>query len=315
MHEFDWITRYFAPLTGGRSEALGLKDDAGVLTVPDGKQLVVTTDTINESIHFLPGTSPQHIAHKALATNLSDLAAMGATPLAYTLNLSLPGDVDEAWLQAFTNALAALQKEYSIFLLGGDTTRSQSGVSISITAFGLVDTPLTRSGAKVGDAVYVTGSVGDAVCGLHALQHNHQADTLLARHLAPTPRVSVGLALHGVATACLDVSDGLVQDADHIASTSQVGLRIHASQVPLSQAAQDYSAQHSLALTDLLTGGDDYELLFTAPVAAQPTLEDIAKQTGVPITRIGEVVAGSGVTLLDENGKPIALDKAGWQHF
>lgn len=317
MHEFDWIARYFAPLTNGREEALGLKDDAALLTVPPGMQLVVTTDTSNAGIHFLDSATPQQIAHKSLAVNLSDLAAMGAEPLAYQLALSLPEDTDEPWLAAFCEGLHLLQRECNIFLLGGDTTRTNGQLSVTITAFGL--TPqgqaLTRAGAKPGDLLYVTGAIGNGYMGLLSAQQKW-CNTEVERHyFSPTPRLVIGETLRGIATACVDISDGLLQDAGHIASASGVSINIHANAIPLSGAASTLMAQHNIALTKLLAGGDDYELAFTAPEAHDAKLQHIAAQTGILIHAIGEVRDGSGVMLLDAQGEPITIARAGYQHF
>lgn len=320
MHEFEWIETYLTPLTQGREAALGLQDDAAIVRFAPAHELVITTDTINEAIHFLPGTRPADIAHKALATNLSDLAAKGAIPYAYSLALSLSAAQDEAWLADFCGGLAALQQPHDCFLLGGDMTRSDGSLSITITAFGWVTpgTALLRRNARPGDTVYVSGTIGDAYCGLHQLQHS--ADTspqtpLVVRYLRPTPRCALGRALIGTASACLDISDGLLQDAGHIAACSHAALQLDAASIPLSDAVRDYAQTHHIAHTALLAGGDDYELLFTAPPHARQTLEQLAQQTGTPVTAIGEVREGSGVQLCDAQGRPIACEQSGWQHF
>jgi thiamine-monophosphate kinase len=322
MHEFEWIARYFAPLTRGRAEALGLQDDAALLSIPHDQQLVVTTDTINESIHFFAGIPPQYIAHKALATNLSDIAAKGATPYAYSLALSLAPSVNEAWIADFCAGLAAQQDAAYIFLLGGDTTRSSGPLSVTITAFGLVPDGimLKRSGAQIGDAIWVTGSIGDAYGGLQLCLHpdipiaDEHRSYLMQRYHLPTPRIELGQAIRALATSCLDISDGLLQDAGHIASASHVALSIESEAIPLSDAALELMQQDILFM-DLITGGDDYELLFTAPADASAQLMAIANQTGIPITRIGSVQPGSGVTLVDKAGMPIPFTKGGWQHI
>ncbi len=320
MHEFEWIETYLRPLTGGRKEALALRDDAAIISCAPGQELVVTTDTINEAIHFLRDTPADAIAHKALATNLSDLAAKGATPYAYSLALSLTEAEHEAWLAAFCDSLAALQQDYGCFLLGGDMTRSRGGLSIAITALGWVapDTALRRSGAQPGDMVYVSGTIGDALCGLHQLQHHPNTDPtgwLTTRYQRPTPRCALGRALIGTATACLDISDGLLQDGGHIAACSQVALELDATRIPISDPARAYCRQHHLPLGELLAGGDDYELLFTVPAEQHKVLPAIAAETGLALTAIGHVGEGAGIRLVDAHGQPIAYDKSGWQHF
>lgn len=317
MHEFEWIAHYFAPLTHGRSEALGLKDDAALLQIPDGMQLVITTDTLNAGVHFLADAPAQFIAHKALAVNVSDLAAMGASPLAYNLALSLPKDINEPWLGAFCAGLLELQKETAIFLLGGDTTYSQGPLSITITAFGCVEkgTALLRSGAQAGDRLYTTGTIGDGYLGLLSAQREWGISDVEKRYYSPSPRVAVGKALSGIATSCMDISDGLLQDAGHIAQASGMALIIHAPEIPLSHSAQQLLAMHPIALTDLLAGGDDYELLFTASPQRKAEISEIAVATGVAIHEIGEVTKGAHVALLDSNGQPIRYERGGWQHF
>lgn len=291
MSEFAWIATYFAPLAG--EGALGLKDDAALLKVPHGQQLVITTDTLNEGVHFKAGTSPKKIAQKALRVNLSDLAAKGATPIGYTLNLSLPIGTSEAFIEDFCAGLKADQAQFDIALLGGDTTRTLGPLSISITAFGACITPLLRSGAKVGDGVYVSGSIGAGFLGLH----NHSPKTI-AHYELPTPRLALGRTLVGLAHSCMDVSDGLVQDMGHLCAASGVGADIQLSAIPLADNAYDAAAQ--------LTGGDDYELLFTLP-------PDASAPQGC--TRIGTITAGSMPRFLDAEGQEVTFERGGWQHF
>lgn len=297
MNEFDLIASYLAPLAG--KGALGLKDDAALLEVPAGEQLIITTDTLNEGIHFKGGTPPDKIAQKALRVNLSDLAAKSAAPLGYTLNLSLPvmpshdGVTSrEDFLANFCRGLAADQAAFSIALLGGDTTRTHGPLGITITAFGTTDAPLLRSGAKVGDGVYVTGKIGSGFLGLH----DHSSETV-AHYELPMPRLSQGMALRGIATACMDISDGLVQDLGHLYAASGVGAEIELAQIPLADPAYDRMAQ--------ITGGDDYELLFTAPQDAELP----------PCTRIGTMTQSPNIHWLDEQGQNVSITKGGWQHF
>lgn len=313
MREFDWIARYFQPLTLGHTAALNLQDDAALLTVPVDKQLVITTDTLIEGVHFFAHTAPADIAHKALAVNLSDLAAMGAVPYAYSLALSIPTDTTDEWMKAFSDSLGDQQKKYECFLLGGDSTASPAGISITITAYGLVNhgAAFKRSAGKVGDALYVTGTIGDSFLGLHALQHHHDAPELIARYLYPQPRIAIAQQLAENIHACMDVSDGLLQDLGHVCAASNVGATLHLHDVPLSNAARDYIHQHHIPLASLCSGGDDYELLFSAPVHTQiPTIID-----GVAITRIGELTAQKNIGVLDKNNQMMVLDQKGYQHF
>lgn len=287
MHEFERIAKYFAPLAA--PEGLGLRDDAAVLSIPEGMELVITKDVIVSGVHVRGAEPPERLAQKALRVNLSDLAAKGAQPLHYMVGLMVP-DVLPAWFEAFARGLAEDQRAFGLSLIGGDTTRS-STLAISITAFGVVPrgAMLTRAGAKVGHGVYVSGTIGKGVLGL-------KGDARFAEHYElPTPQLALGMRLRGVASACMDVSDGFLQDAGHIAQASNVGLVLHAPRIPLADGAQELLLQ--------LTGGDDYELLFTSP-------HDVAGAV-----HIGDVVAGSGVKLLDESGQAIAYNHGGYQHF
>lgn len=291
MHEFELIAQYLAPLSG--EGALGLKDDAALLDIPAGQKLVITTDTLNEGVHFKAGTTPDKIAQKALRVNLSDLAAMGAQAMGYTLNLSLPAPPDAAFIATFCEGLKRDQAEFDVSLLGGDTTRSNGPLSITITAYGTTNQPLLRSGAQVGDAIYVSGPIGAGYLGLH----NHSPVTI-AHYERPEPRLALGQELRVIATACMDISDGLVQDLGHLCAASNVGADVNLSNIPLADASYDATRQ--------ITGGDDYELLFTAPPNAQ-----------IPAgaTRIGQINDAQKLRLLDENGKPLKLKQGGWQHF
>ncbi len=313
MREFDWIARYFRPLTLGYESALNLQDDAALISVPDGQQLVITTDTLIEGVHFLVDTAPADIARKALAVNLSDLAAMGAAPYAYSLALSIPKNTTDEWIKSYSDALHAMQNMYGCFLLGGDSIASPAGISITITAYGLVNhgAALTRSAGVAGDALYVTGTIGDGFLGLHALENHHAAPELIARYLYPHARIAIAQQLAPNIHACMDISDGLMQDLGHICAASDVGAAIGLHDVPLSDAAHDYIHQHRIPLTSLCSGGDDYELLFSAPSHARiPNAID-----GVAITKIGELTSDKIMRVFDENNQLIVLDKKGYQHF
>lgn len=319
--EFDLIAKVFAPLARNEPGALSLKDDAAFIKPSPGHDLVVTTDAVVAGVHFFANDPPETIAAKALHVNLSDLAAKGATPRAYLLTAALSPEVDDAWLDAFASGLKRSQKQHGITLVGGDTVSTPGPLSFNIVALGEVagGTILTRSGANVGDDVWVTGTIGDAALGLRILKGadlGARANAgLIDRFRVPRPRLTVGQGLVGLASASLDVSDGLVADLGHIAETSRVAIRIEAPRVPLSVAVKAAIAQGVCSVTDLLTGGDDYEIAFTAPPTAAKRIAALAAKTKVPITKIGEVQKGKGVTVVDGQGAPLPILRGGYAHF
>ncbi len=308
MNEFALIHTYFRPLAAAFPGSLDLRDDAALLTSPPGMQLVVTADALSAGVHFFGTEDASLIARKALRTNISDLAAMGAQPFAYFLCVMLPRDTTEAWIARFAHGLAADQAAFGIHLAGGDTTRTDGPLSIAITALGHVPVgaALTRSGARGGDKIYVSGTLGDAALGLACFKGELPEDAFLQnRYVLPQPRVALGLALRGVASACMDISDGLVQDMGHICAASGVGAMLYADALPLSVAAQNHGEK---ALHAALSGGDDYELLFTGP-------PDLRMEGDCAITCIGDVVAGNGVDVVDKSGVRMAVQVAGFTHF
>lgn len=325
LGEFDLIARYFAPLAAGTPGAFGLGNDAAVLDPAPGHSVVVTTDAMVAGVHFLPGDPADLVARKLLRVNLSDLAAMGARASGYVLDLALPPDLDEAWVAAFADGLRADQDEFGIALLGGDTVKTPGPLTLALTAFGEVPagTALTRSGARAGDVIYVSGSIGDGALGLKALRGEIAGLTdtdraaLADRYHLPRPRLALGraLAARGLATAAIDVSDGLVADLGHVAARSGLAAEIEAQAVPLSTAARAALAADPGLREAVLGGGDDYELLFTAPPGAAAAIAALAEELALPLTRIGAMAAGTGVRVLDEAGAPISLAKAGWSHF
>lgn len=317
MNEFDIIKIFFAPLAH-HPGALNLKDDAAIFTIPAGNELVVTKDAMVSGVHFIGNESPESIARKLLRVNLSDLAAMGATPCYYFLALMLPATTPEHWIRSFASGLAADQKEYGITLMGGDTTHTTTGaLALSLTAFGLVPEgqSLKRSGAKAGDAVYVSGTIGDAALGLQVAGGKLQvkgSGTLLQRYQLPQPRIALGQKLRGIANACMDISDGLMQDMEHIATSSGVGATLHQALIPLSMAARYAMETIENPWQTIVAGGDDYELLFTVPLHHISRLESI---TDVTVTRIGTMTEGKTIQLLDKHGEEMILARKGYRHF
>ena len=323
MGEFDLIARYFTRPV--RRAALGVGDDCALLAPAPGMQLAVSSDMLVEGRHFFADVSPERLGHKALAVNLSDLAACGARPLAFTLALALPR-VDAPWLEAFSRGLLALADGHGCELVGGDTT--QGPLNICITVFGEVPAgqALLRSGARPGDDIYVSGTLGDARLALEALQGHITlpADVLAAARLRleqPTPRVALGQALRGVASSALDVSDGLLGDLGHILRASGTGACIDTSittdliaisALPISARGQfDPELLHQCTLA----GGDDYELAFTAPVARRAAVAAAALASSTPVTRIGRIEAEPGLRLVDAQGRPVARRYASFDHF
>ncbi|MEQ1788983.1 MAG: thiamine-phosphate kinase [Rickettsiales bacterium] len=308
MNEFSLISKYFKPLAENFSGSLELSDDAAILTQPAGCELVITKDALSEGVHFLGNENPALIAGKALRVNISDLAAMGATPICYFLALILPRDTSEEWLEKFALGLKQTQKEFNISLAGGDTTATNATLSISITAIGSIPngTALRRNGAKIGDDIYVSGTLGDSALGLELLQKGEKNDFLINRYLTPQPRIKLGIALRGVANSAMDISDGLVQDLEHICTASNVGATIYSDKIPLSVKGELQAA---------LTGGDDYELLFTASPDKKTTIEQLAESLSLPLTYIGKITSGNAVQVLDKTGRTIELKKKGFSHF
>ena len=317
MGEFDLIARYFTRPV--HRAALGVGDDCALLAPAPGMQLAVSSDMLVEGRHFFADVAPELLGHKALAVNLSDLAACGARPLAFTLALALPR-VDEAWLAGFSRGLLALADAHGCELVGGDTT--QGPLNICITVFGEVPAgqALLRSGARAGDDLYVSGTVGDARLALEALL-GHTAlppEVLAATRLRleqPTPRVALGLALRNVASSAMDVSDGLLGDLSHILKASGVGARIDTSITATLMAHAGAAASPEQLHQCTLTGGDDYELAFTAPPSQRATVAAAAQASRTPVTRIGTVEAAPGLLLVDALGQPVEHRYASFDHF
>ncbi len=320
MKEFNLIEHFFKAKSFQRKDVvIGIGDDAAVTHVPKGQALVTTTDTLLSGVHFLPDTSPHAIAQKAIAVNLSDLAAMGAEPAWISLSLSMP-EVNQAWLDEFSDGLQQHAEYYSLQLIGGDTV--QGPLAITITAQGFVpyDQALTRSNAKPGDSVYVTGTLGDAGLGLDILKNKVEVsdtlnrDYLINRLHYPTPRLLFGTNLRRIASSCIDISDGLVSDIQHILKASKCGASLHIDKLPLSRALKD-SVSEEQANAYALSSGDDYELLFTVSEEQKGNLETSLANANVTATYIGQLTGQSEKLELRLNDKPYDFQGKGFQHF
>jgi thiamine-monophosphate kinase len=320
--EFALIADLFVPLATAPG-AFCLSDDAAILTPPPGHDLVVTADALVESVHFFGSDPPDLIAQKALRVNLSDLAAKGCVPVGYLLALSLPPQIEMPWLRAFANGLAAAQRDFGTSLLGGDTTATPGPLTIAITAFGQVPAGamLRRSGAHVGDVVLVSGTIGDAGGGLACLRgtgvgpSEADRDFLVRRFRRPEPRLALGQALIGFASASIDISDGLLADLGHIAETSNVRIEIDAARVPVSPALATLWPDATERITRATTAGDDYELAFTVPPEKCVAVVRAARRAGIPVAQIGLVKKGKGVSLRDSAGRPVPVSRLGYEHF
>lgn len=323
MKEFDLIGNYFAK--GGyvrKDVLLGIGDDAAVTKVPTGQCVVTTTDTLVEGVHFLADTAPEAIAHKAIAVNLSDLAAMGAEPAWISLSLSLP-NINENWVKAFSEKIHSLSHYFSFQLIGGDTV--QGPLSITITAQGFIpdNNQITRSGAEPNDWLLVTGCLGDAGVGLDILtdkvrvSNAEHASYLKNRHWFPTPRVLAGTTLRRVATSCIDVSDGLIQDLNQVILRSEVGAIVHLDKLPISEALGKNIENLTAALTYAATAGDDYELLFTVPEEQRVYIETALANYNIPVTCIGQITGATGKIDLRLDEQPFEFEskKIGFEHF
>jgi len=321
LGEFGRIREFFAPLAG--LGALDLTDDAALLDCQPGYHLVITVDQLVEGVHFLADDPPGSIAKKLLRRNLSDLAAMGATPRYYLLTSALPASRDDDWVRRFAEGLAEDQHRFGIALLGGDSTSTPGPTALTLTAIGQVAAgrEIRRSGAQPGDRVWVSGTIGDAFLGLKVLRGEYgelaleHRVALVARYQLPEPRVELGPRLTGIAHAMIDVSDGLIADLGHICETSGAAATVALTRVPLSPAARETVAGDAALHAALTTGGDDYELLFTAPPEADDEIVSLSQGVGLAITEIGAIEAGEGVRLVDAAGRDISVAKTGWRHF
>lgn len=316
LSEFELIRRYFQEFELNRSDVvLGIGDDCALLQPPVGQQLAISADTVVSGVHFYPDVDPVTLGHKALAVNLSDLAAMGATPAWVTMAITLPA-VDESWLEGFSRGFATLAKSHCIQLVGGDTTRGPLSVTIQVMGFVDPVRSLRRDAAITEDHIYVTGTLGDAATALQCIQEDitDTPPSLLDQLQMPEPRTRFGCAVTEYAKCAIDISDGLLADLGHIVSASGVGAEIELSALPLSDDYRALSTDKNpwqLALS----GGDDYELCITVPPANCERVENLALQQGLELTRIGSIVSGVGVRCLDDNGQEIDRPTGGFDHF
>ncbi len=316
--EFDFIANHLRPLAGGFAGALDLKDDAAILEPTAGMQLVIAKDVLVEGVHFFAHDPAEQIAKKVLRVNISDMAAMGATPRGYLLGLMRSQSLSKEWLWRFTEGLGEDQAAFGLVLMGGDTVVTPGPLSFSVTMLGEVPRgqALRRDGARPGDDLYVSGTLGDSALGLAVLLGRLSPPMTASNHLVeryrlPRPRVKLGEALRGIAHAAIDISDGLAADLGHVLTASEVGAEIGTHRLPLSKAV----ASQRGALEAALSGGDDYELLFTAHPEQAPAIQAISKELDLPLSAIGQINETGDLKIVDEDGRPVTIDVGGWQHF
>ncbi|GAB3110283.1 thiamine-phosphate kinase [Aestuariicella hydrocarbonica] len=317
LGEFELIKQYFQQQSGAPGVALGIGDDCALLTVPLGQQLAVSMDTSIADVHFPADGEPDLIAERALRVNISDLAAMGAEPLWFTLGLTLP-DADPQWLQAFSQGLFRVAREYGIALVGGDTTRGKLSITIQVHGAVAEGKALLRSRASEGDQIFVTGPVGDGAAALAVMKQQLSAasmmtDYLMERYYRPQPQVVAGQLLTNFCAAAIDISDGLVADLGHICEQSGVGADLHLERIPLSEAVRQL-VSFEQGIDWALSGGDDYQLCFTVPKAQVQQLETLVSTGKIVAHHIGEITAGNGVSCW-HNSNPVVPSGKGFQHF
>ena len=316
LSEFDLINRYFNRPT--RHTSLGVGDDAALLAVTPGHELAASTDTMVEGVHFFAEAEPDSLGHKVLAVNLSDMAAMGANPKWAMLALTVP-KADEAWFEGFARGFFALAAEHDVDLIGGDTARGPRNICVQIMGEVLRGQALRRDGARVGDDIWVSGDVGAAAAAVaHLKGALRLSGPLLSHCLArlnrPAPRVALGRMLIGVANSAIDISDGLLGDLGHICERSGVGAAIEFAAIPCAAELMPLRG-HAMVTRAILTGGDDYELCFTAVAGRRSEIEALSARAGLALTRVGRIVAERGIVVADETGKPMSVQDGGFDHF
>ncbi|MDD8058772.1 MULTISPECIES: thiamine-phosphate kinase [Shewanella] len=318
MKEFQLIEHYFRNKGQKRRDVeLSIGDDCALVNPAENKSIAISCDTLVENVHFLADIPAHALGYKSLAVNLSDLAAMGAEPAWFTLAITLPS-VEPEWLERFSDGLFEIAEYYGIALVGGDTTRGPRSISITINGQVIKGSALTRAGARNGDWIYVTGTLGDSALGLDILRgakivNTEDKEYLINRHYYPTPRVLAGQALRNLATSAIDLSDGLVSDIQHVLKASKVGATIDVSQIPLSSSIKTNLSREE-ALSYALTGGEDYELLFTVPESQRGAIDTALIHAGVKFVKIGQICAGDKLKLVDQ-GEPFVPVSHGFEHF
>jgi len=316
------IARYFTDLTGQSGVALGIGDDAALLNVRPGQQLAMASDSLVSGVHFPETATPRQIASRALCVNLSDMAAMGAEPRWFTLALTLPRDkANSEWLTEFSAGLGFIADQYNLALVGGDTTSGPLTVTLTLVGEVAAGAALTRAGASPGDSVFVTGTLGDGAAALEFVSNINNtpdnSDRLLHRFYSPQPQIQAGLKLRSIASACIDISDGLLADLGHICKASGVAAVVQAEQLPIAEDVQQLSPLDALEWA--LCGGDDYQLCFTVAADQLPMVEGLIERGELHASRIGtiEVSAGSGnlVSVIDKNNNLLTIENPGYNHF
>ncbi len=319
LGEFDLIRKYFTSPSFRPDVTLGVGDDCAIVSIPPGKQLAVSTDTLVDTVHFPSGTAPEDIAYKAVAVNLSDLAAMGATPAWLTLALSFP-KVDLDWIKAFSESFITTAGRYNVQLIGGDITRGP--LSITVQAMGLIDPAhcMRRDGARPGDLIYVSGTLGDAAMGLRMWQQGEVADRnaawMINRLTRPEPRVKLGIQVAAFCQCAIDISDGLVADLGHVLAASRCGATVYTEKIPLShQLLEHANTRDGVDWELVLTGGDDYELCLVVSEANERQLLEVAGELALPLTQIGSIEQQPSLSIIDRAGTKLVLDHPGYEHF
>ena len=323
LGEFEIIKTYFSPLSRSEKGAFNLTDDAAVIEIPDGKSMVVTTDTLVEGVHFLSEDLPKNIAKKLLRVSLSDLAAMGSVPAYYNLSIATKLGTTSEWFKAFSEGLLADQIQFGVTLIGGDTVATSGPLTLSLTAMGFVKKgkAISRSGAKLGDDIWVSGLIGDAALGLRAAKgklisiSEENKNYLISKYTQPIPQTLLGPKLSGHVNSAIDVSDGLIGDLDHICETSKLGANIQITDIPISRAASIIVTEKPHYLDLILSGGDDFELLFTADKSFRTVAKSLTKMLDVSLTKIGVMVSRRSIEIFDENGNKYFIQNNGYTHF
>lgn len=321
--EFDLIEELFVPLAKLHAGADGLKDDCATLSVRHGFEALYTMDTLVEGVHFFKDDPANLIAKKLLRVSLSDLAASGGIPKGYLLALSLPADISHEWLQLFAAGFSEDQAKYNVTMLGGDTTSTSGPLTLSLTAIGEVPSgeAVRRSGAVVGDDIYVSGVVGDAAIALRLFEKmgretaEIEFPAICDGYILPEPRTTLGPSIIGIASACIDISDGLYADLGHICEASGVGATVFQSHIPLSDSAANILDKYQEYWQAVFGGGDDYELLFSAAPNKREVVQGVSEMIGVPIARIGKIISNKDISILDSQDKRLNVENTGWKHF